>query len=132
MKLTLRHEDMSPHAIRVSSYVVGFALSIILTLGAYLLVSQHVAGHHAFLTHRFLIGSVLALAVTQLIVQLVFFLHLGREHKPRWNLRVLLFAVLVVVILLIGSLWIMAHMDYNMRPSSPNSTDSAIVKDEGF
>lgn len=132
MKITRSHEDIAPHTIRISSYILGFILSLAATLLAYILVSQHVAGHHLFLTHRFLVGSILILAVAQLIVQLVFFLHLGRERKPRWNLWALLFAVLVVVILIIGSLWIMAHMDYNMRPNRPDDTNSAIIKDEGF
>jgi len=132
MKLTSKHTDTSPRSIRVGSYIVGFGLSLALTLGAYLLVSQHVNGQHLFLTHRFLISVVLVLAMIQLIVQLVFFLHLGREEKPRWNLRVLLFAVLVVTILVVGSLWIMAHLNYNMQLNKPSETDSSIIKDEGF
>jgi cytochrome o ubiquinol oxidase operon protein cyoD len=45
----------------------------------------------------------------------VFFLHLGRESKPRWNLNALLFAVLVVVIIVFGSLWIMHNLNYHMQ-----------------
>jgi cytochrome o ubiquinol oxidase operon protein cyoD len=103
-----------------------------LTLGAYILVLQHVNGHHLFLTHRFLIGVILLFAMLQLIVQLVFFLHLGREKKPRWNLQVLMFAALVVTILVAGSIWIMSNLDYNMQLNNPKAKDGFIIKDEGF
>ena len=58
-----------------------------------------------------LVGALAALAVAQLMVQLVFFLHLGTESKPRWNLTVVLFALMVVVILVFGSLWIMKNIN---------------------
>ena len=132
MKITKKHIDVSPQSVHVTSYVVGFLLSIVLTLGAYILVQQHVAGHHAFLTHKFLVGVILLFAMLQLVVQLVFFLHLGREKKPRWNLQVLMFAALVVSILVAGSIWIMANLDYNMQLNNPKAEDSFIIKDEGF
>lgn len=117
------------HQASVRAYIVGFILSILLTVGAYLLVSQHVNGDHSFLSHTVIVGIVLVLAVVQLIVQLLFFLHLGQEDKPRWNLRVLLFAVLVVVILIIGSIWIMKNLDYS---HGLPAQESAIIEDEGF
>ena len=53
-------------------------------------------------------------AVMQLLIQLIFFLHLNSESKPRWNLTVFLFIILIVGILVIGTLWIMYNLDYNM------------------
>lgn len=132
MKISKNHTNTAHSSVQAYSYITGFVLSLILTVGAYLLVSQHVNGHHLYLTHKFLIGVVMALAMVQLMVQLVFFLHLGREDKPRWNLRVLMFAALVVSILVVGSLWIMANLDYNMQLNRPNDTDTSIIKDEGF
>ncbi len=73
-----------------------------------------------------------ALAVTQLLVQLLFFLHLGRESKPRWNLIVLAFAVMVVVIVVFGSLWIMKNLQYNHGHQTPEETDKFLIHDEGY
>lgn len=132
MKITRNHTNTSHSNVGLYSYILGFGLSLLLTLIAYGLVSQHVNGMHSFLTHKFLIGVVLVLAMTQLVVQLVFFLHIGREDKPRWNLQALLFAILVVAILVIGSIWIMANLDYNMQLEKPAQTDKSIIEDEGM
>ena len=96
------------------SYVVGFALSIALTLAAYFMVTHHALGRTA------LIVAIFALAMIQLYVQLVFFLHLGREGKPRLNLMTFLFMLLVLVIVVAGSLWIMNNLNYHMTPQDLN------------
>jgi len=96
-------------------YVSGFVASIVLTLTAYLLVVNHA------LSRRILIGAVVALALTQFLVQVVFFLHLGRETKPRWKLAVFLFMTMVVLILVFGSLWIMTNLNYRMTPAQINT-----------
>jgi cytochrome o ubiquinol oxidase subunit IV len=92
------------------SYIVGFILSILLTLAAYFSVVNHL------MSGKTLILMVAGLAVVQLLVQLLFFLHLGRESRPRWKLLVFWFMLLVVGILVIGSLWIMNNLNYNMMP----------------
>lgn len=104
----------------MKSYIVGFALSVALTLTAYLFVSAHVSSAHHDFSHHFLIGIVMLLASIQLIVQLVFFLHLDREPRPYWNLQVLLFAAGVIAIVVIGSIWIMSNLNYRMMPSEVN------------
>lgn len=96
------------------SYSVGFALSIILTLAAYVSVvnkSQNA---------RTVVIIIVGLAIAQLLTQLLFFLHLGREAKPRLRLVVFLFMTLVLGILVIGSLWIMNNLDYSMMPHEVN------------
>lgn len=95
---------------RVLLYVIGFVLSIILTLVAYILVVNHV------MSGAGLVAVIVGLAIIQLFVQLFFFLHLGEESKPRWNLMSLLFAAMVVIIVVFGSLWIMNNLNYNMMP----------------
>ena len=62
-----------------ASYTVGFILSLVLTVIPYLLVTRFLLEGAA------LIGALVAFAVAQLVVQLVFFLHLGRESRPRWT-----------------------------------------------
>ena len=55
-----------------------------------------------------------SLAIVQGIVQLIFFLHLGIETKPRWNLMIFLFMILIMVVILGGSIWIMRELNYNL------------------
>jgi cytochrome o ubiquinol oxidase operon protein cyoD len=90
------------------SYAIGFILSIILTLTSFYLVSTG-----AFSTlHLYIAVGVLAL--TQLFVQLVFFLHLSTHSKATWNLLSFLFALIMVLIFVLGTLWIMYHLYENM------------------
>jgi cytochrome o ubiquinol oxidase subunit IV len=95
----------------LKSYVLGFVLSIGLTLAAYYLVVEQIA------TGWVLDISVAALAIAQALVQLILFLNLLREAKPRWNLIVFLFMVLIVVIVVAGSIWIMNNLNYNLMVS---------------
>lgn len=114
------------------SYIIGFVLSLILTITAYLFVLRHVDSHHLVFSDGFLVALVSTLAISQLFVQLVFFLHLGRESKPRWNLVVMAFALIVVVILVFGSLWIMSNLNYHHQSMTPAQTDNSILRDEGI
>lgn len=94
---------------KASSYVIGFVASIFLTLVAYLSVVQHL------FSRRILLFVLPATALIQFTVQLVTFLHIGRELKPRWKLYVFLFMLIIVVILVAGSIWIMANLNYHMQ-----------------
>ena len=111
------------------AYFTGFGLSIFLTLIAYAGVTKHVDYGHATLSHRAILYSVMALAFMQFIVQIVFFLHLGRESKPQWNRIALYFMIMVVTILVAGSLWIMDNLDYR-HPHVETPTDAYIIEDE--
>jgi cytochrome o ubiquinol oxidase subunit IV len=107
----------------LSSYVIGFASSIILTLTAYFLVVDQA---YAGATLRVFI---VALALAQFMTQVVFFLHLGRETKPRWKLLVFTGMVTVVLILVSGSLWIMSNLNYRM---SPTQVQNYMQSQDGF
>lgn len=115
----------SDHRKLLWTYIFGFIFSVLLTLIAYFLTVRQV------FSVVIIVAVISVLAVAQLIVQLVFFLHLGNEPKPRWNVTVLLFAVLVVVIVGFGSLWIMNNLHYNMHPDG-KSYDEYIQQDEGI
>ncbi len=93
------------------SYVVGFLGSIVLSLAAYAAVTGH---YFANTTTTTVVVVVLALA--QLAVQLFCFLHLGQEEKPRTNLLAFVFAAMVVIIVVVGTLWIMYNLNHNMMP----------------
>lgn len=113
-------KDYDAAAGNYVSYITGFILSLTLTLIAYILVTQKL-----YTSTTQIIGIIVGLAIIQLVVQLIFFLHLGRESKPRWNVAVFMFAGLVVLIIVFGSIWIMNNLNYNM-----NHSDSSIIKDE--
>ena len=87
-------------------------LSILLTIIPYALVVNHL------LIGDSLIIAVIILGIVQLLVQLIFFLHLSSHPSQRWNLITFSFTVLIVVILVIGSLWIMYNMNYNMMENA--------------
>lgn len=99
----------------LAAYIAGFVLSVVLTVTAYVLVQDHTFGR------RVLIGALGGLALTQFLVQLIFFLHLGTEPKPRWRLVVFFGMVVMVAILVVGSMWIMYNLNYHMSPSDMNN-----------
>ncbi len=120
-----QNEGQSPAHGTLATYITGFILSVALTLVAYTLVVNQ-----AFSTRDILIGVIIGLAVVQFVVQLVFFLHLGREQRPRFNLVVFSFMLMVLFILVLGTLWIMANLDYHM--AAPEEIEQQIIEDEGY
>lgn len=101
----------------VHSYVIGFMLSVALTVFAYSLVELHDFSRHLVFSHQFLTVVVMGLSVMQLLVQLIFFLHLDKEAGSRWKTIVFLSTVPMLLLVVIGSIWIMTHLNYNMMPS---------------
>lgn len=92
------------------SYALGFALSLLLTCIAFGLAAAHLASHHAYPSHEFLQIAFLSLALVQLLVQAVFFLHLKRGTGRHWNTISFAFAGFIAVVVVAGSLWIMANL----------------------
>jgi cytochrome o ubiquinol oxidase operon protein cyoD len=91
-----------------ASYSTGFILCLILTIIPFVLVSK------GLLPPKELYVIISILAVLQLFVQVAFFLRLNASPSGRWSLMAFLFAILVVLVLVIGSLWIMYNLNYNM------------------
>jgi len=90
------------------SYATGLVLALILTVGPFWMVmSGAVSGSMA-------VVGVVAFALGQVVVHLVFFLHMNSSSDQRWNLTALLFTVLIIGILVGGSIWIMFHLSHNM------------------
>lgn len=112
----------------LGGYLIGFVTSLVLTFGAYILVSGRI------LTGIELIVVLGGLALVQMLVQLVFFLHLADETRPRFRLVSFGFMATILVIVVGGSLWIMYHLNYNMMGMSSHDKDSYMTsqKDKGF
>ena len=85
----------------VKSYMTGFILSIILTVIPFWMVMTGSASHAVIL------GTILVTAVVQILVHLVYFLHLDRSAPQRHNVIAFVFAAIVIVLLVGLSLWIM-------------------------
>lgn len=86
------------------SYTIGFVSSILLTLFSFFLVA------YSELPPKTLYIVLGVLAIIQLFVQLVFFLHLSTHSKTAWNLLSFLFTLVVVLVLVIGTMWIMYNL----------------------
>jgi len=100
---------------KLRTYVSGYVMSLILTLAAYLLVA------HPGFSHSVIVALISILAIIQFLVQLIFFLHIGAETKPRWKLFVFIFMVGIVLIIVVGSIWIMNNLNYRMTPQQINT-----------
>ncbi len=92
----------------LKSYIIGLGLSLIFTIASFSLVAVHALSNTAILL------SITALALAQLIAQVVFFLRMNKTAEGRWNLMPFLFTLLIVLVLVFGSLWIMYNLNYNM------------------
>jgi len=101
----------------LASYIVGFAASLILTLAAFFAVVYPGLLHADGGT---ILTVILTLAVLQLIVQVLFFLHLGTSSGKGSELLAFAFTLTLVIILVVASLWIMNHLNYNMTPTQIN------------
>ena len=98
----------------LKGYMIGFGLSVILTAIPFILVMAGV--FDSKLLTAFL---VMALAVVQIIVHMVYFLHMSPRSEGGWTMMALIFTLVIVGITLAGSLWVMHHLNANMMPMSP-------------
>ena len=99
-------KSMNSYARQTVRYVVGAVLAAATTIIVYVAAVSHWFGSHAELAL-----FALALAGVQLVIQLVSFLHIGSETKPRWQLHSFWFIFVMAVVIVVGSIWIMANLD---------------------
>lgn len=86
----------------LKSYTIGFVLSIVLTIIPLVVVMNDMMS----MTGATIL--ILIMAALQFIVQLVFFMHIREEEKPRYNLMALLLGLVILVTIVAGSIWIMS------------------------
>jgi cytochrome o ubiquinol oxidase operon protein cyoD len=101
------HDDGQGHGT-VGSYLVGFVLAVVLTAASFWLVLNG-----GFSKETALLGLG-ALAAVQIVVHLVFFLHMNTSSSQRWNVTAFGFTVLTVAIVIGGTLWVMHNVSMNM------------------
>lgn len=109
------HAPAFPHG-SMRDYVTGFVLSVILTAIPFFLVMSGLAG-----SGRLTAFLVLGCAVIQIIVHMIYFLHMNLRSEAGWTMISLVFTIVVLVIAVIGTIWVMYHMDANMMPGMATS-----------
>lgn len=104
------HGESEIH-ISLGGYVTGFVLSVILTAIPFWLVMGKVFDKSSTTA-----VVILLIGAVQIVVHMIYFLHMNAKVEGGWSLLALLFTGALVVILLSGSIWVMYHMNANMMP----------------
>ena len=105
------HDAHVPHST-LRGYATGFVLAVILTAIPFYLVMNKV-----FSSSGTAALVLLGLAAVQVVVHMVYFLHMNTKVEGGWSMLAMLFTAMVVVIMLSGSIWVMYNMNRNMMPS---------------
>ncbi|MBF7690771.1 MULTISPECIES: cytochrome o ubiquinol oxidase subunit IV [Acinetobacter] len=101
------HSDSGSHG-SLKQYSIGFILSIILTVIPFGMVMT------GGFSRSLLLSVVGITGIVQVLVQLIFFLHMNSSEEQRWNVIAFIYTILTIAILLIGSVWVMNYLHYNM------------------
>ncbi|MGH6963806.1 MAG: cytochrome o ubiquinol oxidase subunit IV [Phenylobacterium sp.] len=101
-------EESAGHWVLNSNLGLGF--SIVLTAAAFYLANSHVIWGPAVPV------ALIVLAIAQMGVHLVYFLHVTTGPDNTNNVLALAFGILVVFLIVVGSIWIMNHLNQNMMP----------------
>ncbi|MBD7961828.1 cytochrome o ubiquinol oxidase subunit IV [Comamonas sp. Sa2CVA6] len=106
------HEEHDDLHVTSGDYIKGFILAVILTVIPFWLVMADV------IQNRTTVVMVLGLfAVVQVVVHMVYFLHMNGKIQGGWTMMSTIFAIVFVIITLAGTLWVMFHMNANMMPA---------------
>ena len=103
------HGDDNDHG-SFKTYMIGFLLSVVLTAIPFWLV---MTGALPAATTGLIIT---AFAVVQIVVHMVFFLHMNGKAEGGWMLMSTIFTIVFLGITIAGTLWVMYHMNTNMMP----------------
>jgi cytochrome o ubiquinol oxidase operon protein cyoD len=101
-------EESAGHWVANANLGLGF--SIVLTAAAFVLAGTHLIYGPAIPV------ALIVLAIAQMGVHLVFFLHITTGPDNTNNVLALAFGILVTFLIVLGSIWIMAHLHHNMMP----------------
>jgi cytochrome o ubiquinol oxidase operon protein cyoD len=107
---THHDDDAEPHG-SMRDYAIGFILSVILTAIPFWLVMARP------LPATTTAAIVMGFAAVQMIVHMIYFLHMNGKVEGGWTMTALLFTIIIVIIMMSGSLWVMYHLNTNMMPS---------------
>lgn len=106
------HADEAPHG-SFRDYMTGFVLAVVLTVIPFFLVMARPIESPGYTA-----AIVLICAFAQILVHMVYFLHMTPKAEDGWLLLSTMFTIVLVVITLAGSLWIVFHLNRNMMPAA--------------
>ncbi|WP_233843776.1 cytochrome o ubiquinol oxidase subunit IV [Dyella sp. 2HG41-7] len=106
------HDGVDAIHVTLKGYLTGFTAAAFLTILPFWLVMSG-----AFSKTGPADAFILLLAAVQIVVHMVYFLHLNAKSENGWNMLALIFTIVLVVITLSGSIWVMYHLNQNMMPS---------------
>jgi cytochrome o ubiquinol oxidase subunit IV len=111
------HDDVAPGdeeefsvGRALAGYVVGLALAVLLTATSFFIANTDLVWQPSIPV------AIIVLAIAQMGVHLVFFLHITTGPDNTNNVLALAFGLLIVFLVITGSLWIMSHLNQNMMP----------------
>ena len=95
----------------IAGYVIGFVLACVLTAASFYVLNTSLIWGPGIPV------ALVVLAIAQMGVHLVFFLHITTAPDNTNNILALAFGVLIVALVIVGSLWIMDHLSQNVMPN---------------
>jgi cytochrome o ubiquinol oxidase operon protein cyoD len=105
------HDEAAPAHATLKGYLTGFVLSVLLTAIPFWLVM-----HGALDNKQATAAIVVGFAFVQIVVHMIFFLHMDARSEGGWTLMALIFTLVLLAIALSGTLWVMYHLNVNMMP----------------
>lgn len=104
-------DEGNHYHVSIKGYATGFVLSILLTAIPFWLVMSK-----ALPTPGMTAFVVLGFAAVQIVVHMIYFLHMNTRVEGGWSMMALLFTGILVVIMLAGSIWVMYNLNTKMMP----------------
>lgn len=104
--------DEEQHSVgeRIIGYVVGLGLALLLTATSFFIAGTDLVWQPSIPV------ALIVLAIAQMGVHLVFFLHITTGPDNTNNVLALAFGLLIVFLVVGGTVWIMGHLNQNMPP----------------
>lgn len=112
---------------RITSLCIGFILSLTTTLLAYNATTNH------WYDGSGIVNFIGIMALVQLSAQLIFFLHLNSEPKPRYRAISIVITVFFLFCIVFGSIWIMKNLDYSHKHTpDAEHVDHYMLEEQGM
>jgi cytochrome o ubiquinol oxidase operon protein cyoD len=105
-------EENDEFQVNIRDYLIGFLLAVFLTVIPFTLVMGNVIQDSVTTAM-----VILSLGAVQMVVHMVYFLHMNSKSQGGWIMLAFVFTLIIVVITLVGSIWVMHHLNSNMMPS---------------
>ena len=117
------HDDDGASHSTLKGYMTGFFLAVVLTAIPFWLVMEKVIPNAQTLA-----VVLLTFAAIQIVVHMIYFLHMNTKSEGGWNMLALMFTLIIVVITLAGSIWVMFHLNSNMMPGMTHQMNEQQAK----